>query len=111
MSRYYLYNVGGEKWVIDTHSYSIDTFYSSGCIKKHTKTFGKRDISGLIKRYQSYVGLENSYFKDYFIYHHFMSEKEKAECKVKPDEFMIKLITKTDDISEIFRELLGGKVA
>lgn len=111
MERYYLYNVGGGRWVIDTHSNSIDTFCDVGCIKIGTTTYGKRDISGFIKRFQKPVYMENSYFKDYFIYHHFMNEKEKAQCKFMPCDFMIKLIIETDDVRKIYKELLKEKTA
>lgn len=111
MSRFYLYDIGIARWLVDTKSKSIDSYCSDCCYKNWTNTFSKKDINGLIKRYQKPVYMDDSYVKDYFIYEHFMSSEEKSKCNSKPSKGLDKLIIESNDISEILKELLKEKVA
>ena len=109
MARFYLYNIGSARWLIDRESKSIDSYCYKFCYKNWTSTISKKDINGLIKRYQKPVYMEDAYVKDYFIYKHFMSLEEQSKCNATPSKGLKKLIIETDDIREIFKELLKEK--
>ncbi len=90
--KFYSYNVNGEIYDLK---------------KPETHIVTAREISGLVRRTQDYF---NYYRKtgrtvDSYIYKYLMTKSQQEQCGVKPEIFLSKKITETNDFKEAVRKM------